>query len=132
VNEIEIFRGLGQALALGQSLHLERPCDVLDGGEPGKQRELLEHHAAIGARRPDRTAVEPQVAGGRGLEAAEDVQERALAASGRPDDRDELVLIDGERQAVDRRDAAVVDRERLIEIGHLQQRHGHGPELSSG
>ena len=102
MNEIEIFRGLGHALALGQSLHLERPRDVLDGGEPGKQRELLEHHAAIGPRRPDRTAVETQVAAAGRLEAAEDVQEGALAAARRSDDRDELVLVDGERQAIDR------------------------------
>src|SRR4029077_15826693 len=111
------------ALALGQSLHLERPCDVLDGGEPGKQREFLKHHAAIGARRPDGTAVEPEVARGRGLEAAEDVQERALAASRRPYDGNELVLVDGERQAVDRRNAAIVDREGLVEIGPPQKRH---------
>src|SRR3954454_9714219 len=50
VNEIEIFRGLEKALALGQSLQLERPCEVLGGGETGKQRDFLYYQAAIAAR----------------------------------------------------------------------------------
>ncbi len=58
--------------------------------------------------------------------------EPATAGDLRLNDGDELVLVDGERQAVDRRNAAIIDRERLVEIGHLQQRHRHGPELSSG
>jgi len=119
MHEIEIVGGPGEALGLRQPFHLERPRDVLDGGEPGKQRELLEHHAAIGAGRPDRGAVEAQLAAARGLEAADDVQERALAAARRPDDGDELVLVNGQRQAIDGGDAPVLDRERLVEIAHL-------------
>ena len=131
MHEIEIVGGLGDALGPRQSLHLERPSDVLDGGEPGKQRELLEHHAAIGAGWPDRGAVEAQFAAARRLEAADDVQERALAAAGRAHDGNELVLVDGQRQAIDGGDAPVLDRERLVEIAHLQQRHRRGPRPRS-
>jgi len=60
-------------------------------------RSLLKHHAAIGTRGADRPSAQPQLAGGRRLEAADDVQERALAAAGRPDDGDEFVLVDRQR-----------------------------------
>src|SRR5262249_58340694 len=89
VYEIEIIGGLGEALLFRDALHLQRPGDVLDRGEPGKQGELLEHHAAVGAGRTDRSPVEMHRAGCRRLEAADDVQERALAAAGRADDGDE-------------------------------------------
>ena len=62
VNEIEIFARLGQSARAWAGPSSRAASDVLDRGEPGKQRELLEHHAAIGAGRPDRTAVEPQLA----------------------------------------------------------------------
>ena len=58
MHEVEIFGGLRKPLALAELLHLQRPGDVLDRGEPGKQRKLLEHNPAIGAGRSDRPAVE--------------------------------------------------------------------------
>src|SRR5204862_3479693 len=107
----------------GKSLHLQGPGNVLDGGQPGKQRELLKHHAPVRAGCPDRPSVQADVAGRGRLEAADDVQERALAAAGRSDDGYEFVLIDRERQTINGSDGASLSGERLVEVADLQQGH---------
>ena len=72
---------------------LQPEQDVLAHREPGKQRVFLEHDAAIDARAGDAAAVDQHLAFG-GEKAADDIEQRALAAARRTDDRDELALAD--------------------------------------
>src|SRR5262249_54963335 len=86
---------------------------------------------AIGAGRSDRRAVEAQLSGGRRLESTDDMQESALAAARRADERDEFVILDGQGQLVDGGDRLLTDRKGLVEIGDFQQRHS-APVLRFG
>src|SRR4030081_2009627 len=79
--------------------HLARDLAPDDGvGEhraPGQQAVVLEHKDAVAAWAVPRTAVEQNLARARGLETGDDAQERGLAATRRPDQRDELPTLDG-------------------------------------
>ncbi len=87
--------------------------DVAADGEPGKQRIFLEHHPAIDAGTRDRLAVDVNVALRRN-EAANDVEERALAAAGGADDRHELAFAHIEVGARERPHLLAV---RLVGLG---------------
>ena len=52
-------------------------------------------------------------------EAGDGAQQRALAAAARAEQHEELALLDLERDVVD-------DRQRLIPLGDLVERDGHG------
>ena len=67
-------------------------------GPPGEQPVLLIDH-------PHRAGA-LDAAGGRLIEAGEDVQERRLAAAGRADHRDELALANRQRDVLQRFDGA--------------------------
>src|ERR1700681_2125586 len=77
--------------------HLEPELDIAAHGLPGKQRVLLEHHAAVGARTVDALAVDRHRAGGRLEEAGKRVEQRRLPAARWTDDGDELAGIDADR-----------------------------------
>ena len=70
--------------------------DVVEDAEPGEERVILEHQAAVGARPVHGLSVEEGLAGGGGLEAGEDGHQGGLAGAGEADDGDELVLFDAE------------------------------------
>ena len=57
---------------------------------------------------------------------ADDVEERRLAAAGRPDDRHELALCDGERNAVDRQQRVFSGTKALDDVGDRQDRRRGG------
>ena len=84
------------ALCLRHPLELERELDVALRGEPREERRLLEHEC--------RAAVHLDRAGGGGVEAGDEVQQRALAAPGRAQQADELPGADVQRHAVERGD----------------------------
>src|SRR6478735_4638728 len=88
-------------LFFSETLRLEAPGDVAGHALPRKERELLEHHAAVGPRAAHFLAVDADAAGLGGDEAADDVQERALAAAARPDHGDELALAHRELRDLD-------------------------------
>src|SRR5256712_3630932 len=93
VHHLQVLADGGVDLRARRALGLEAPGDVAGYGAPGKKRELLEHHAAVRAGAADLLAVHPDAAAALGLdEAADDVQESALAAAARADDGDELAL----------------------------------------
>ena len=94
----------------GEALHLQAPGDIAGDGLPRKERELLEHHAAIGAGTMHFPAVQLDAPRLGGDEAAHDVQQRALAAAARADDGDEFAL--ARREALD-----VEDLERPAVLG---------------
>ena len=68
-----------------------RQLDVGLHGEPREQRRLLEHER--------RRAVDVDAAGGRLVEAGDEVEDRRLAAAGGPDEADELAGVDVEVDA---------------------------------
>src|SRR5262249_42409389 len=83
--------GLVAALAW-RSAHLEAVADIFRAGEPGKQRIFLKDTAAIDAGSGDRLAIDLDDPAVGADKAAENVEERAFAAAGRPDDGDELTF----------------------------------------
>src|SRR5262249_12219179 len=76
--------------------------DVVGDAEPGEQRVRLEHHAAVGAGCAHRVTIKQDLAGGRLIEAGDQAQEGRLAATGRPENRDEVVVGHRERRRLER------------------------------
>ncbi len=76
--------------------------DVLPHGQPRKQRVGLKHHATIGAWAGDFAPVECDPSAGRPIEAGDDPEQRRLAATGRAEDGDEVVVADVERGRLQR------------------------------
>ena len=109
---------------------LESPGDVAGDGLPGKERELLEHHAAIRAGAGHRIAVDADRAGVGIDEAAHDVQERALAAAARADHGDELALARGEALDIQDLERLAILGIRLAEAGDLQRDGAHAVRLA--
>ena len=99
--------------------------DVLAGGEPGKEVEVLEHVADRSAshlrplRARDTGEVDPvheHLAAGRLLEASGDRQERALARAAWAHDRHQLAALDGE---VDLTEGAHLGRPGAVGLRYL-------------
>src|SRR5688572_12899928 len=84
------------------ALGFQPPGDIPRHRLPREQRELLEHHAAVGAGAVHRVAVDLDRTLGRD-EAAHDVQEGALAAAARADDGNELAFARAEALDVEHR-----------------------------
>ena len=78
------------ALRLGDAFHLEAEGDVVDDAAPREQVEVLPHHHGVAAERAvDRgrgRIDDADGAGCRGLYAADDLRQRAFAASARTED----------------------------------------------
>ena len=98
--------GAPAALARRQARVEQGQLDVFQRAGARQEIEHLEHepdlrvpHAGqlVAPEAGDVTAVEPVAAGGRGVEAAEQVHERRLAGAGGPHDGDELAGIDRHR-----------------------------------
>ena len=95
---------------------MQRQADVLEARERRQQVEELEDEADLVAPDPrqvvvgqaaERFAVDADLAGGRAIEAADQVEQRRLAGAGRPDDRDHLAARDRQRDVVERDDVAL-------------------------
>jgi hypothetical protein len=87
----------------------------------GKRRFLLEHHADRGVRSRHRAALDgdaPAVIAGQ---AADDVEQRRLAAARRPDDRHELAGRHRKRHVVDGDEGAVASRETFGDVADVEQ-----------
>ena len=81
--------------------------DVLEHRVPGKQRVLLEHEGDVVRHRPAHgLAGDVHCAGGRRHQAADDVEQRGLAAAARPDQAEQLAARDVERGVAEREDRA--------------------------
>jgi hypothetical protein len=87
-------------LGVLSSLDLQRQCDVASHRLPRKQGVLLEHVADLLPATTLRRA-QSNLTRLRGDDRRQDVQERALAAAARPDDRDELTVGDVERDILE-------------------------------
>src|SRR5262249_6914371 len=86
----------------------EAPGDVAGDRLPGKEREFLEHHAAVGPGAVDQPTVNTDRSGVGRDEAPHDVEQRALAAAARADDRDELAGSHREALDIQHRELAAV------------------------
>jgi hypothetical protein len=107
----------------GQLSQLEREGHVLAHGHVRVERVALEDHGDVALRGGDvvdDAAADPELAGGDRLEAGDHPQRGALAASRGAHEDDELAGVDGEVDAVDGDDAAVVL------LAHAGKLHGSG------
>ena len=95
----------------GQAPHLVLQKHIAEHGAPIQQQIALEHDADIGVGRPDRAAIDAHLAGRRLDQPGNDGEQRALAASARPEQRYELAGADGDVDAVDRERHRAVARE---------------------
>ena len=111
------------------ALEFEAEFDIALHRAPRQQPELLEHHGAVGARTGDRLAGHLQIAGIELQQAEQDVQERALAAARRPDDRQKFTGPDVDVEVLQRTDWPAVGRpEGEIDVATLNIcRHGSDP-----
>ena len=91
-------------LALGGSLHAQGKDDVLGHLLVGEQQEVLEHHAdapGVGRRVGHVLAVDHDAAAVGGLEPGDDAQQRGLARAAGPEQGEELVPADFQRDGID-------------------------------
>src|ERR1035437_8259382 len=116
-------RGFGAFAAFrgGSAGQLQCLADICLYRQPGKQRVPLEPvtDLRVRAARVDRLAVDQNFPAAGGQQRGDHVQDRALAAAGRTEQRDEFSLADGERDAIDGTHVAAIDGENLAEIACL-------------
>ena len=105
---------------------LEPECDVAGDRQPREQRIALEHDAAFRPGAADRRAFEQQLARARRQEAADEVEQGALAAAARADDRDELVAVDREVDPLEGGHRARAGAIAHGDASRLEARLGHG------
>src|SRR2546423_213233 len=95
------------ALDFSNALHFEPERDVAERSAPGeKLREILEHDAAIKPAAGHGLAADADFAAGRNQKSGDQIEQRRLAAARRPDDAEELGLIDVEARRLHARDAS--------------------------
>jgi hypothetical protein len=111
----------------------ERQAHVLGHAEQRDEVEVLEHEAGLRApgqgplllvEARDADPVDHDLAGGRQVESAQEVQHRRLAGSRRAHDGNEFAAIDGQGDAAQRLDAGLAERVALDEITGLED-HRH-------
>jgi hypothetical protein len=91
------------APAVLDAQELEREAEILQHRVPGQQRAFLEHEGnVIGSRAIDRLAGDGDRTRGRLQQAADDAEQRALAAARGAEQADEFALADFQRHVVER------------------------------
>ncbi len=102
---------------------LQADGDIVERGLPGEQRVGLEQVAGLPVQPGERPAEDLDAAGGGREQTGRDIEQRRLAAAGRPDDGDELAVRDrsARRARTAREGAAVGQPERHRDV---VQRHG--------
>ena len=105
-----------------QVIALEHEADVL----------LVQPRAILRAQPVHRLAAEVVLAGPRAVVHADDVQQRRFAGARRPHDRDELAVLDVERDAPQHPRPGRAVRVRLLEIAQRDERLGRNGSRSAG
>ncbi|MNC49752.1 hypothetical protein D3C75_989510 [compost metagenome] len=90
VDQGQHFAGLGFTLGAWHAGQFQAEGDVAQHVLPGQQRIVLEHHAALGAGALDGHAVQGDAPAAGGDEAGDQVEQRGLAAAGRPQGHQQL------------------------------------------
>ena len=101
IHHLQILVGQLLGLLLALTLELEPKLDVLLHGEPGKQGVLLEHDATVGAGTCNLCAIYQNLALGRGLQSADNIEQGGLTAAGRADNTDKLIFMNIHIHAVE-------------------------------
>ena len=112
-------------LGLRAPQHAQREADIGGDGHVGEQRVLLEDRvdgALVRRQVVDLVAEEADAAPGQVLEPRDAAQQRGLAAAGRPQEREELVIRDLEAHVIERRDGAGTGAEDLGDVLDLDGR----------
>src|SRR5262249_22281503 len=115
-DELERLADAPAALRPGHALHLEAERHVLRPRHVREERVALEYDAetALSGLHGEKVATLQPDRATRGFDEARDhLQRGGLAAAGRPQQRNELALVDGERQPVDRSMRAEIPAEIL-------------------
>src|SRR5204862_7262673 len=94
-----------------------------DDVEPGHQRMLLEHDAAIGARAGDGPAIELDLTFGGGEKAGDAIEQPRFAAARRADGDHELAIPHGQVDVAKRLDRAVLGRVSDAEVADVELGH---------
>ncbi len=92
---------------------------------------VAERHARLVAHLIDARLADADLAGIERVEAAEHVQQRALADAGRPDNGQHLAGLDGEIEPAQHVDPRARRLVRLDEAGDLDERHGYSCRSAS-
>ena len=104
---------------------LEADLDVLQHGQPGKQREGLEDHGDFGGRARHVAPADRHLAFAGRHQAGDDAQQRGLAAARAAEQRDDLVLAQPQADIVE--DQQVLAAALGVELAHMvdfDQRRG--------
>src|SRR5438874_856044 len=120
------------ALGAGTADHLEGEADVLEHGAPVVEHRRLEDDAVV--------AVEPGLAGelavhGDGprrslVEVAHQPEQGGFPAAGRPDDRHELLRVDGERHVAQGVGGPRAAGEYLADAAAVNDGHGQASQAA--
>jgi hypothetical protein len=116
-DEIDERLCAGFALGARQALALQAVEHVFAHRLPRKQREMLEHDAAVGAGTAYRRAVHQDCPGLDRQEAADEIEQGRLAAAGRAQQRQELALANFQRDVLQRQHLA--PHRRPVVMAHL-------------
>ena len=103
--EVRLLVGMPRQQQVLQQRRVLEQLDVLEGAGDAQRGDAVRRHVG------DVGAVEHQLAAGRLVDAAHQVEDRGLAGAVGADDGEDLALADVEGHAVDGLDAAEVDRE---------------------
>jgi hypothetical protein len=110
-------------------LQLQPEHHVVEHVEPREERRLLEHDHAVGAGRAHGLLAHQDASLVGALEARDEVEQRALAATGGSDQAHELALFHVERDVIERMDLAAAPAEALGDV--LDRELGPGHLLSA-
>ena len=115
------------ARAQRQALELDAEHDVFGDGTPRQQQVLLQHERDVGVRTFDALAVDESRTLARRRQSRSDVEQRAFAATARPDQRRHLPVADRKAHLLDRREKlfAVAPRKTHRDIAVFEA-HGIG------
>src|SRR5579884_406923 len=97
----EQLAGPADVRLAAEAAHVDRQQHVVLHRPPVEQRVALEDDAEVGEWTADGTAPDDDPAAGRGRQPGDEHEQGALAAAGRPDDRDELALAQREAHVVE-------------------------------
>ena len=136
-NAVEQRDGIGAHLAQPPSVEQHRQGYVLPRRQGRQEIEELEDEPHLVApkrrllfvgHRGDLGAVELNRAGVGGVKRSEELQQRALACTGRADDRGEFAAVDPQRHPVEGPDGVPTDAVLAYHIGQVDcQRHVTSP-----
>ncbi len=111
----------------------KRHGHVLDGAGPGQQIETLEDKSQftvahqgplVGGELGDLLSLQPVLAGGWSVQAAQDVHQRGFSGSGRTGESDQLPLPDGQGDAFEHRHGDVAHLVGLYDVVQVDEVHG--------